>query len=302
MNSRSFALIALGMLTTSLMISQYCSADASLKMHFEMTSDGELKQPTRYRKWVFVGAPVTPNERNNGKAPFPEIHSVYIDRDSWSHWKRTGEFRDGTVIIKELSEVGSTVAASGKGYFMGNYIGLEATIKSKKHFSREPGNWAYFSFTTPDHKSLTATAKAFPTAACNSCHAGAAADDFIFTQYYPVLRGESANVGYGGGGHSAAPVAKIASQWDPTAPTPSKSPSAVPLDKEKLFRFLDNKRYERFPAKQTGTHPGGGPHTKIGLPVRVVYNDILNNSFKAGNKEHPPGASVIKEMYTEDGL
>lgn len=84
--------------------------------------------------------------------------------------------------------VGSKAAVSGNGYFMGEFIGLEATIKSSKHFPKEPGNWAYYSFSTPDHKSLKAIAKPFETASCNACHAGAAADDFVFTQYYPVLR------------------------------------------------------------------------------------------------------------------
>ena len=33
-----------------------------------------------------------------------------------------------------------------------------------------------------------ATAKAFPTEACAACHQASAADDMVFTQYYPVLR------------------------------------------------------------------------------------------------------------------
>jgi hypothetical protein len=150
--------------------------------------DGKLERPTGYREWIYVGTPVTPNDMNDGKAAFPEHHNVYIDPVSWEHWKTTGKFRDGTVLIKELVSVGTKSAVSGNGYFQGEYIGLEATIKSRKHFSNEPGNWAYFSFSTPDHKSLMATAAAFPTEACNACHAGAAADDFVFTQYYPVLR------------------------------------------------------------------------------------------------------------------
>ena len=31
-------------------------------------------------------------------------------------------------------------------------------------------------------------ATAFPTAACAACHQAAAAEDMVFTQYYPVLR------------------------------------------------------------------------------------------------------------------
>lgn len=38
--------------------------------------DGKLKLPTGYRRWVFVGAPLTPNGLNNGHANFPEYHHV----------------------------------------------------------------------------------------------------------------------------------------------------------------------------------------------------------------------------------
>jgi len=155
---------------------------------FFTIKNGELQRPTGYREWIYVGTPVTPNELNDGKAAFPEFHNVYIDPKSWSHWKNTGQFRDGTILMKELVAVGSKAAVSGLGYFQGDFLGLEATIKSVKHFPNEPGNWGYFSFSTPDHGSLNTTAKAFPAAACNACHAASAADDFVFTQYYPVLR------------------------------------------------------------------------------------------------------------------
>ncbi len=171
---------------------------------FYSISDGELQRPTGYREWVYVGTPVTPNDMNNGKAAFPEHHNVYIDPTSWAHWKKTGKFRDGTILMKELVSVGTKKAVSGNGYFQGEFIGLEATIKSTKHFPNEPGNWAYFSFSTPDHKSLTPTAKAFPAASCNACHQASAGDDFVFTQYYPVLRGGKGTGEKGSGGHSGS--------------------------------------------------------------------------------------------------
>ena len=150
-------------------------------------TDGKLERPTGYREWIYVGTPLTPNDLNDGKAAFPEFHNVYIDPDSWAHWKSHGEFRDGTILIKELVSVGSKAAVSGNGYFQGEYVGLEATIKSKSQFPNDPGNWAYFSFSTADHKALTETASAFPKEACNACHQASAQDDFVFTQYYPVL-------------------------------------------------------------------------------------------------------------------
>ena len=83
---------------------------------------------------------------------------------------------------------------------MGDFVGLEATIKSTKHFPNEPGNWGYYSFSTPDHKTLTISAKPFATESCNACHAASAADDFVFTQYYPILRGAkgAGSMGIGG--------------------------------------------------------------------------------------------------------
>ena len=173
--------LILGILSTASM------AEQEKKRVYKFNSAGELIQPTGYREWIFVGTPVTPNELNNGKAPFPEFHAVYIHKSAYRKWKKTGAFPDGTILMKELISVGSKQAASGKGYFMGEYIGLEATIKDSKRFKDEPGNWAYFSF-TQEGKPLKKTAKAFPAGKCNICHQSFAKDDWVFTQYYPVLR------------------------------------------------------------------------------------------------------------------
>lgn len=183
------SLLSLRIFTKTLpaLVLMTAASTASAAEYFTI-ADGELQRPTGYREWVYVGTPVTPDELNDGKAAFPEFHNVYIDPESWAQWKVTGEFRDGTILIKELVAVGSKAAVSGNGYFQGDFVGLEATIKSEEHFPDEPGNWAYYSFSTPDLETLTTTAVAMPTASCNSCHDVSAADDFVFTQYYPVLR------------------------------------------------------------------------------------------------------------------
>ncbi len=143
--------------------------------------------------------PITPNDMNGGKAPFPEFHSVYIRPADWLHYKKTGKFQDGTMLVKELISVGSKAATSGQGYFMGEFIGLEATVKSAERFPNEPGNWAYFSFSpagspmmskdwVPHGGAMKDKSSAFPTAACAACHVASAAEDMVFTQFYPVLR------------------------------------------------------------------------------------------------------------------
>lgn len=157
-------------------------------MAFKMNEKLELIRPKNYRTWVYIGTPVTPNDLNGGHAAFPEMHNVYIDPKSYEVYKKTGKFRDGTVIVKELVSVGAKSAVSGKGYFEGEFLGLEASVKSKKYFPNEPGNWAIFSFSNMKTGMLKNSAKAMPVDKCVACHQASAADDFVFTQYYPVLR------------------------------------------------------------------------------------------------------------------
>src|SRR5262245_46153401 len=108
----------------------------------DFTSEGKLNLPVGYRQWVYVGASVTPNDLNSGQALFPEFHSVYIDPESYAHYQKTGEYRDGAVLIKELTSVGGKKETSGNGYFMGEFLSLEVAIKDSQRFKDEPGSWA----------------------------------------------------------------------------------------------------------------------------------------------------------------
>ncbi|MEO1469698.1 MAG: cytochrome P460 family protein [Pseudomonadota bacterium] len=160
-------------------------------------ADGSVNAPENWRQWVFVGAPLTPNALNDGKAPFPEYHNVYIEPSAFAHWQATGEWADGTQFAKELTLIrageacdeatGACFESSGQGYFQGEFSGLELKVRDAGRFADEPGNWAYFSFghMAPPYN---ATATAFPTESCNACHEANAETDFVFTQYYPVLR------------------------------------------------------------------------------------------------------------------
>ncbi|MGF1500914.1 MAG: cytochrome P460 family protein [Paracoccaceae bacterium] len=163
------------------------------------TAEGAVERPDNWRSWIFVGAPLTPNAMNGGEAPFPEYHNVYIEPTAFAHWSRTGEWADGTQFVKELvllraaadceadPATGACFQTSGQGYFQGAFAGLELKVKDAERFADEPGNWAYFSFGhTPEP--YAETAEAFPAETCNACHEANAADDFVFTQYYPVLR------------------------------------------------------------------------------------------------------------------
>ena len=179
------------------MITPVNAQDGSEINRATFNADGSVNQPENWRAWIFVGAPLTPNALNGGEAAFPEYHNVYIEPSAFNHWMETGEWADGTQFAKELvliregddctPENGTCLESSGVGYFQGEFAGLELKVKDATRFADEPGNWAYFSF-GHQPEPYAETAAAFPTDSCNACHEANAADDFVFTQYYPVLR------------------------------------------------------------------------------------------------------------------
>lgn len=157
-------------------------------------ADGKMKLPTGFRAWVFLGAPLTPNALNNGKAGFPEFHHVYVEKKNLDAYLQTGTFPEGTVLVKELTRVlnptfpdGSRKEPSGRGYFNGEYNGIDVSVKDSKRFSGTNG-WGYFTF---GHHPLpyAETAAESPVTECAGCHiANVAKTDMTWVQFYPLLR------------------------------------------------------------------------------------------------------------------
>ena len=162
--------------------------------------DGKMKEidPHVFRRWVFVGAPLTPNALNNGKANFPEYHHVYIEEKNVEAYLKTGSFPEGTVIVKELTRVldptfpdGSRKEPSGRGYFNGPYNGFDVTVKDSKRFAKT-NNWGFFTF---GHHPLpySESAAEAPVTTCAFCHQANVADtDMTWVQFYPLLRDKDA--------------------------------------------------------------------------------------------------------------
>ncbi|UWQ92000.1 cytochrome P460 family protein [Rhodobacteraceae bacterium M382] len=189
--------LALTALTVGAVVAQSPSINTAT-----FQADGAVHVPQDYRTWVFVGAPLTPNALNVGSAPFPEFHNVYVEPSAFEHWSATGTWADGTQIAKELVTIrtndttdpatGASSEVSGVGYFQGDFVGLELTVKDTVRYAEEPGGWAYFSF-GHDGEPYAKIAQAFPTDSCNACHEANADTDFVFTQFYPVLSAANPN-------------------------------------------------------------------------------------------------------------
>lgn len=156
------------------------------------TGNGDLKLPEDFHTWVFLGAPLTPHALNDGKAAFPEYHNVYIQPEAYQLYRKTGNFPEGTILLKELQLTvpgteadGSRVEVSGRGYFPATSNGIDISVKDSKRFKSTNG-WGFFNF---GHHAppYAQTSTALPKDACAGCHISNATN-MVFSRFYaPIL-------------------------------------------------------------------------------------------------------------------
>ena len=201
-------LVLVGLVTAGLSLFKTSPVDAQAERYQTSAvfdSDGKMKVPTGFRKWVFVGAPLTPEGLNDGRyncdqpggctrSNFPEYHHVYIEQKNVDAYLKTGDLPEGTVIVKELTRVlnptfpdGSRKEPSGRGFFNGAYNGIDLSVKDKKKYAKTNG-WGYYTF---GHHPMPydQTSEERPAAECAGCHiANVAKTDMTWIQFYPLLR------------------------------------------------------------------------------------------------------------------
>lgn len=184
------AVAALGIAAT--MFGSQSLAEVSDDWQPKWTDNGELVLPSGYREWVYLGSPLTPNGLNDGAAGFPEYHNVYIHPKAYAIFKDTGELPEGTILLKELQLViegdepdGSRYEVSGRGYFPGEFNGIDISVKDSSRFG-DTQNWGFFNF---GHHAppYAETAAAAPTEACAQCHIDNADNDMVFSRFYRLL-------------------------------------------------------------------------------------------------------------------
>lgn len=178
-----FLPVLLAIVSTSLFVAAAEPIDSAVLFD----DNGNLIRPDNWREWVFIGAALTPNDQNFGHAYLPEFKYVYLDPQSFKVWKQTGEFREGAVVVKELLAIGSREGESGKGFFPGEFLGLEVAVKDGHRFESHLGGWGFFSFGELPYVESAAAIRGSGDLDCSGCHYNAP-QDMIFTQFYPNLQ------------------------------------------------------------------------------------------------------------------
>jgi hypothetical protein len=149
-------------------------------------ADGTLSVPEGYRdNLVFIGTWAIDNKDGAGIAG---IHNVYTNAEAVAHFRETGEWQDGAVIVKELLEVNSGKLTTGQVSWGAEVSGWFVMVKDSK--GRFPDNrlwgngWGWAFFNPDDPKNTISTNF---RADCLGCHIPARGTDWIFIDGYQSL-------------------------------------------------------------------------------------------------------------------
>lgn len=181
---------------TALLIGAAVNADESLASTYSTLVDkyGNISLPDDFRRdWAFLGTwsiadeDVKTSSEASGHGA-AGLHNVYTQRATIDHFRATGKFPDGAVIVKELLK-GATASMTTGTVSRGTEVeGWFVMVKDTR--GRFPGHslwgdgwgWSLFS---ADQAATTVT-KNYKTE-CIGCHIPARKDDWIYLGGYPVL-------------------------------------------------------------------------------------------------------------------
>ena len=145
-------------------------------------ADGALHLPDDYLRWTFVGASL--GLSYNDEPPQREsFNHTLMEPSAYDHFVRTGEFREGTMLVLLVRSTEADAMPARHGRFASDVLAVELAVKDKEHVE---AGWAYYDFR--GGANLMATAQPQPAGnRCYACHIEHAARDNVFLQCYPLL-------------------------------------------------------------------------------------------------------------------
>lgn len=172
-------------------------SDETLRSTYENIVDqsGNISLPKNFRRdWAFLGTwsiaeddiETSSDASGHGAAG---LHNVYTQKATIDHFRETGIFPDGAVVIKELLKADTSSMTTGTVSRGTKVEGWFVMVKDTQ--GRFPGNplwgdgWGWSLFNV-DQKQKAVT-KNYKTE-CIGCHIPARKDDWIYLSGYPVLR------------------------------------------------------------------------------------------------------------------
>ena len=175
----------------------YANPDVSNTFQTLVDADGNIALPLEFRRtWSFLGSwsiaePDVETSSAASKHGAAGLHNVYVQPDAITAFRKTGEFPDGTVLVKELLKAQTGSMTTGTVSWGHEVEGWFVMVKDRHNrFPHHPlwgdgWGWVLFNASAPDEP-VTTNYKT----ECTGCHIPARATDWIYVKGYPVLNAE----------------------------------------------------------------------------------------------------------------
>jgi len=145
---------------------------------------GNIRKPSDYRdKYESLGTYTVLDPKGD------QMHLTYASPGAAEYYRQTGQFADGTVLVKEVFGTDHAQMTTGDAHWASGTKVWFVMIKDEK--GRYQGNplwgdgwgWALFKSDAPDKQVATDFTKD-----CQGCHIPAKATGWVYIQGYPVLK------------------------------------------------------------------------------------------------------------------
>lgn len=146
---------------------------------------GGIHLPEDFRlQWVHLGSWVVADE----KAPGYGFHDVYTQPEAAGAYLKSGQFPDGTVLVKEIRQVGSGALTTGQAQWATDEAVWFVMVKDGRQRFEGPHwaegwGWALYEAKDPTRN----VSKSFDET-CKGCHLPAQNTDWVFVDGYPTLK------------------------------------------------------------------------------------------------------------------
>ena len=180
----------------TVLICAAAGADNTLQSTYESLVDksGNISLPENFRRdWAFLGTwSIAAEDVETSSAASGHgaagLHNVYTQQATIDHFRETGRFPDGAVVIKELLKAVTTSMTTGTVSRGTEVEGWFVMVKDTQgRFQSNPlwgdgWGWSLFNAGQPE----TTVTTNYKTE-CIGCHIPARKDDWIYLNGYPVL-------------------------------------------------------------------------------------------------------------------
>jgi len=147
---------------------------------------GSIMLPSGYRaNWVHMGSWAVAEK----EAPGYGFHDVYAQQSTVEGYRKTGQFPDGAVLVKEIRKVRTEEMTTGKTSYADEITTWFVMIKDRQGRYKDNPNWGngwgWGLFEPDDTGKNLSTDHAKD---CIGCHIPAKSTDWVYVRGYPTLK------------------------------------------------------------------------------------------------------------------